>query len=561
MDFLTLLAKLKEKQCPRWSDRQRKLHAYHLVQTYSFYELLGMPDFDDRYKANGRKADEYRPLAERRSAAEYRLAHIITRDVVAMLFGEGKFPSVLYDNESDTEAAAEIIRVANLETILNIAATDAAAGAVALIPEVFVDKDEQGKEVRRLFIDVWSAWECEPLFRRLQPGTLEQLTRTWEVKREDLIADGYDVEAMEREWAIKMAGGKAVAPTEKPPKIDFWYCRRRITETESLWYFPVPKKVYEQKDWDEWVVDRDTKDKDGNDVPGRTVEHGLSLCPALWIAPASKPGDFVGPCIFDGAITNEFLIERVASVGAQAVITAGQPILATSTGNGDATGLQGDASAEGTDGYPETSGGGTSSGRIGPEDVIEVAEKGGAWLVQLDAGALTPMDSIILRLRALALENCGGSRITEESLTGAKSGYAMELLNQALTYTAGAMRPAWSMAILALLRLIAVMRKKFGEIEGLTKELNPQAALKSMSWGPWYEPSGEDLTATVQATTSAREAGFISGDTGVASVAPLFDVVNIEEEKSKIKTEQTAQADQEHQRALELKTATPKPAA
>jgi|GEM_PF-5261435 len=543
MDFLTLQEKLQAKQCPRWSDRQRKLHAYNLVQNYAFYELLdGIKDFDERYDAQ----DKYRPLSERRSAAEYRLANIIARDVVAMLFGEGKFPAILFENEADTDGARELIRVAKLESLLNTAATQAACGAVALIPEIF---DDNG--TKRLFIDIWDAWECEPVFLRMQPGKLQSIARTWLVKREDLAADGYNVAALEAKWTKKLEGQTS---TEKQT-FQKWYIRREINENESLWFQPVPQKVYEKKDWNEWEKDADSTDGAGNAVPGRSVEHKLGICPARWVAPLSRPGAIVGPCIFDGAITNEFLVERIASVGAQAVVTAGQPILATATGTGD-TGLQEDLN--GTDGYPKND----KNARIGPEDVIEVPEKDGAWLVQLDAGAVTPMDVLILRLRSLSLENCGGSRITEESLAGAKSGYAMELLNQALTYVAGAMRPSWADAIVDLLILIAEMIEKFGGgIEGVKKPLSSAAQWKSISWGPWYEPSGQDLHFYVQATASAVEAGLIDSDTAIANVGPLYDVVDIDGMKTKIKAEQQQQADEQHQQALELKTAGPAPAA
>ncbi len=537
MDFLTLQEKLKSKQCPRWNDRQRRLHAYHLVQTYSFYEILDMKDFDERYDSQ----DKYRPLSDRRTAAEYRLAHVIARDAVAMLFGEGKFPAILFQNENDTDAARDIIRAGKLESLLNTAATQGACGAVALIPEIFED---DGK--KRLFIDIWDAWECDPVFLRMQPGKLQSISRTWLVKREDLISDGYDIAALEAKWTKKLEGDASV----EKQRFSAWYLRREINENESLWFHPVPQKVYEKKDWDEWEKDTDTVDAAGQTVQGRSVVHNLGKCIAKWVAPLARPGAIVGPCIFDGAITNEFLVERIASVGAQAVVTAGQPILATATGNGD-TGLTGDLT--GTDGYPTQS----KSTRIGPEDVIEVPEKDGAWLVQLDAGAVTPMDVLILRLRALSLENCGGSRITEEALAGAKSGYAMELLNQALTYVAGAMRPSWSEAIVELLLLVAYMIEKFGAVEDIESALSPAAKWKSISWGPWYEPTGQDLQFYVTATVAAVNAGLIDNDTAIANVGPLYDVVDIEGMTAKIKVEQQAKAEVAQKQALELKTAAP----
>jgi hypothetical protein len=544
MDFLTLQEKLKPKQCKRWNDRQRKLHALDTVRTYTFYEILRdeLKDFDDRYDAN----EDYRPLDKRRTAAEYRLAGIITRDVVAMLFGEGKFPSILFESDKDTDGARELIRVAKLESLLNTAATQGACGAVALVPEIFDDGT-----TKRLYIDIWDAWECDPVFERLNPGKLHSLTRTWLVKREDLIADGYNIDALELKWHKKLEG--QLAKPEDKNKIPFWYLRRQITADESLWFQPVPKAVYEKDDWDEWEKDTDTKGDDGETVPGRSVQHDLGRCNAMWIAPMSRPGSPTGPCIYDGAITNEFLVERIASVGAQAVVTAGQPILATATGNAGETGVQNDLG--GNDGQPSTK----ENKRVGPEDIVEVSEVNGAWLVQMDAGAVTPMDALILRLRALSLENCGGSRITEESLAGAKSGYAMELLNQALTYVAGAMRPAWADAILELLLLIAFMIEKFGgTIEGLNTKLSPEAKLKSTSWGPWYELSGQDLQFFIAATAMAVEKGMIDLDTAIANVAPAYDVTDVEGLKTKIKAEMQKQADQQHQQALELKTASPK---
>lgn len=553
MDFIALCEKLKPKQCPRWNDRQRRLHALHTVQAYTFYEILKdkFADFDDRYKSSAKQDGEYRPLGERRSGVEYRLASIITRDVIAMLFGEGKFPNILFESEKDTAAAAEIIKTAKLENLMNTAATAGAPGSVVIVPEVFVDGDQN-----RLFIYVWDSWECEPIFRRLQPDTLEQITRTWLVKRDALIVDGYDVAKLEAKWAKKQneTASIAAALQQQPEKFAEWYIRRRITTTESIWYEPVPKKIYEQKDWDAWEEDRGQIDADGVETPGRSVTHDLGVCYPIWAAPRARPGEIDGPALFDGAIVNQFTIERVASVGAQAMVTAGQPILATATAGSAPSGISDAAALEGTDGYPSTSG---SSPRIGPEDVIQVDEKGGAWLVQLDAGALTPLDVLILRLRALSLENAGGSRITEESLSGAKSGYAMELLNQALTYVAGAQRPGWADVLVKLLLMIALMQEKFNGIDGLKLKLSTAAQVKLVSWGPWYEPSGDDLTALVTAALQALEGGAIDHETLVATIAPLFDVVNIDDMVKKTQVEQQQRADQAHQQAIELKTAAP----
>jgi hypothetical protein len=549
IDFLTLCKKLKSKQCPRWNDRQRRLHALSAVQNYSFYEILEdqFADFEERYKTGRQNDKEYRPLNERRSGVEYRLPMIITRDVVALLFGEGKFPQILFENETDTDAAAEIIKAAHLEVIMNTAATTGAVGSVVIVPEVFDDEDG----TNRLYIDIWDSWECDPVFKRSDPDALESITRTRLVKREDLISDGYDVAALEKKWNKKQIEGAqsvtvASALINAPQKYDFWYVRRKIDAKESIWYEPVPRPIYENKEWDAWERDA-----------GRSRTHDLGCCYPLWVRPRSRPGQTDGPCLFDGAITNEFAVERVASVGAQALVTAGQPILATS-GTQTSTGLSDASSLEGTDGFPSTSG---SSVSVDPESILDVPEKGGAWLVQLDAGSLTPLDIFILRMRALSLENCGGSRITEESLTGAKSGYAMELLNQALTYVAGAQRPSWADTVIKLLDTIALMQLKFNGIDGIEKILKIGAKVKSVSWGPWYEPTGDDLLSLVMAAAKAHEAGAIDDETLVASIAPLFDVVNIDDMVKKVKAQVKERAETEHKQQLELKTAAPPQAA
>lgn len=525
MDFIQLREKLKNKQCPRWSERQRTLHAYDSVLRHTYNELLSdLKAFDDRYTvAAGVKT--YTPLSQRRSAMEYHLPATITRDLIALLFSESRFPMLQFESEEDSTAATQVIKALGLDALMFDLAIDASIGSAALVPEVF----EVAPGRFQAFPAIWPSYECEPIFERFHPGKLAQITRTWDVPREALVADGYDVDALETEWTLKLAKG-SIAPDTKRIQFDWWYCRRRLTKGRGIWYYPVPKKVYEQAGWDEWVEDVATAAQ-----PGRSVDHKLDLCPAFWIAPRAKTGAIDATPLFKGAVDNALVIERTMSVGAQAIATAGQPILAVSRKGGGETGLRNNV-PDGGDGHPVIEGRPLD---VTPESILEVDEVGGAWLVEQGAGATTALDAFIARARGLSVENCAGSRVSEETVAGAKSGYAMELLNQAMTNAAGTLRPYYSSLLVEIVHTMSEIHEKMPLI-GIDRGVPRTSPATGVQWGAYYEPSGPDKLADVNAATKALTNGGISEETYVANVAPLFDVTDINAERKKIAQERLA---------------------
>jgi hypothetical protein len=135
------------------------------------------------------------------------------------------------------------------------------------------------------------------------------------------------------------------------------------------------------------------------------------------------------------------------------------------------------------------------------------------------------MDTWVKVVRMISIENCGGSRISEETATGAKSGYALELINQPLILVTDLQRLAYGEP--CLVRLIEMI-DAINKVEPLAgfdgAKLSDKPKLKELNWPPYYEPTGQDLQFAVGATTAARDAGFITDETGAAQVAPLFDV-------------------------------------
>ncbi len=551
MDLQQLLEELAKKQSVRLDARKKRLQGLDLILNRKYYHLLGLPEFDKRYTAGETTTrNKYLPIDKRRSAASYDLPGIIVRDLNAQLCGKGKFPVVTLDDDDATRAFAEYIRLADLESVMDHAADAAAIGGVVIVPEAFTPDDDASNPT--LAFSYWKAYEVDLVFERNAPNTLSSATRTWEVSRSALHSDGYDVDALERVWAAKVlslrASRRRLPSDKKPAQHPKWVMRRVLDKQASTWYLPVPVKVYESRDWDDltkngvepWEVDAD-----------RTIAHDLGFCPAVWHIPAKGDAAYApdGRCVFEGAVDNKLAIDKIMSIGVQAVVMAGTPQLAIANGGGGS-------------GADEIEGPNPSDEGFDPEDVIEVEEKGGAWLVQLDGGALTPLDIVLRRLRDMGLENEGGSRITEESLAGAKSGYAMELLNQALTYVAGKMRPYFAKTLVRLVRLLARMREAFNGLEceeGPLPDFNLKAKVKQISFGPYYELTGQDKQAETAAVIALVQGGLMTAETAITYIAQFFDVTDVEAEISNVKSQTAAASDLDHQRAVELKqTAPPK---
>lgn len=571
MDLQTLSEKCEEKQCPRFDERKHRLQTLEWIRTRQVYKKLELPDFGNRRNEVTKK---YRPVGERRPAARYDVPEIVVRDIGAMLSGDGRFPIVTFGDPNeqpetpeappplpkpgdpppdppapkpptqgqlDTKAFAELVRVTGLTAIINRAVKLASIGSVVIVPEVIAPL--KPTDPPWLSWTMWRAFEVDPVFRRDRPDVLEKVTRTWLVNRAQLVADGYDLATLDKAAAKKIQG---IIPNGDPgtiPEYKDWYRRCTLDDNRLVNFEPVPKELYHRKDFADadWIED-----------PNRTFVHALGFCPAVWhITVEDEDARPDGACIFEGAIDDALLVDRVLSVAVNAIFAAGTPQLAISTG-GASTGGGAVDDAEGSGIEPGVR-------EYDPDSVIEVGEKNGAWLVQLEGG-LTPLDAVIERLISVALENVGGSRMRAETLAGAKSGYAMELLNQALTYVAGLLRPALERTILALVRMIARMQQKFPGLAcegGEVPEFDAEATVKAVSYGPNYELSGQDKGFEVTAIVAAVAAGLLSSETAIAQVAQLFDVTDIETEVAKVKVEQQQIQATTQKNALELATAAP----
>jgi hypothetical protein len=63
-----------------------------------------------------------------------------------------------------------------------------------------------------------------------------------------------------------------------------------------------------------------------------------------------------------------------------------------------------------------------------------------------------------------------------------------------------------------------------------------------LEWGPMFPDTAADVKAKTEAATAARDGKLISKKTGVAAVAPMFGVVDIEQEVDDLEEE----AEDEH---------------
>ncbi len=413
---------------------------------------------------------EYIPLRNRRPSVRYPLARIVVDDSVSLVFSEGHFPTIDCDDRRVRAVFADLVRECGLNQVMMEAALRGAIGSVAILFRVL-----RG----RVFFRVLETPFLTPEWDPMAPDELLHVTELYKVPGADLLARGY---------------------AEVEPGAEYWFMRR-WDRVEESWFVPVPVAGGTRP------VARDA---------ARSVRHGLGFVPMVWVKNLPGGPDGVesidGACTFRAAVETNIEIDYQMSQAGRGLKYSSDPTLL----------IREPAGAEGE----MVRGGGNA---------LVVSEKGDAKLLEIGGTASAAVIEYVRTLREMALEGVHGNRASPDRLSAAQSGRAMEMMNQGLVWLADNLRVSYGDALLALARMVVRASNLYPlRILGQTVAPIPPAVRLGLIWPRWYAPTSEDRARDAQTLRTLAEAGQISRETAVKSIADVYDIEDVHAEIGRI---------------------------
>jgi hypothetical protein len=479
----------KDKDYP---DRTFTLEVYDRILEGAFYDHL-----ESGFHQEMSAANEYVPLRDRRPSVRYGLCKLVVDDSVALLFSEGHFPTAECSDEPVKEALADLIKDMKLNQVMLETATTGSVGSVALHLRILAQDDGR----YRPFVEIKRTSYLTPTYDPKAPDRLIKVREQYKVTGEALRERGYSVEDSDLPaW--------------------FWFAREWDSLAET-WFLP-------------WKL-KDTEAKPDQIDTARTVTHSLGFVPWLWIR--NLPGDLKllemqqngsrlrfsdidGACTFAGAIDAMIEIDYQLSQAGRGLKYSMDPLLMIKEPAATAEGFV-----------------------RSPANAMLVGEKGDARLLEIGGSAFTVVLDYVRALRELGLESVHGNRTDPQKLSAATSGRAMELMNQALIWLADKLRVSYGEgALLSLLKMVIAAHQKYPlTVKGKQFPKIPESCEVTLRWPAWYHPTSTDRRDIATTLSTHKNAGHMSRETAVKTIAADYDVEDVKAELARIEADQTAE--------------------
>jgi hypothetical protein len=328
----------------------------------------------------------------------------------------------------------------------------------------------------RVFFSVLESRYLTPVWRATAPDTLLCVTEKYKVSGADLAVQGYE---------------------NVDPAAMYWF-QRVWDDAAEIWYLP-------------WAVNDPLSLPVRDEV--RSVAHGLGFVPMVWIRNLPGGDGVDGACTFRAAIETNIEIDYQLSQAGRGLKYSSDPTLLIKE--------------------PATS---DSEIVKGAGNALVVSEKGDAKLLEIGGTACEAVISYVRTLREFALESLHGNRASADRLTAAQSGRALELMNQGLIWLADNLRISYgNSGILALMKMVVRASQVFplcvmGEI---LPALDATQRL-SLRWPRWYPLSADDRLKEAQAVALLTNAGQLSRETAVKSIAAAHSIADVTAELNAI---------------------------
>jgi hypothetical protein len=328
----------------------------------------------------------------------------------------------------------------------------------------------------RVFFSVMESLYLTPVWSVVAPDTLSQVTEKYKVTGADLAAQGYE---------------------DVDPNTVYWF-QRVWDEAAETWYLP-------------WAVN----DPIGIPIKDekRSVAHGLGFVPIVWIRNLPGGDGVDGACTFRAAIETNIEIDYQLSQAGRGLKYSSDPTLLIKE--------------------PATS---DSEIVKGAGNALVVSEKGDAKLLEIGGTACEAVISYVRTLREFALEGVHGNRASADKLTSAQSGRALELMNQGLIWLADNLRISYGNGgILSLMKMVVRASQVFPLlVMGETLPPLDSSQRLTLRWPRWYALSADDRLKEAQAVAILTNAGQLSHETAVKTIAAAHSITDIEAELNAI---------------------------
>ena len=458
MDWLALQSRMPRDNT--MSQRSFTLGAFEAVLEGRQYDVLPYAFSKERSEAG-----EYIPLDERRPSVRTGLCRVVVEDSVSLLFSEGHWPSLRAFDQRTATVLSDLIRECRLNETMLEAATRGSVGSIAI----------QLRIVRRCaYCEVLATKFLFPVWRRDNPRELLTVTECYKVSGQDLVAQGYAVEA-------------GSGP--------YWF--KRVWDAQSeQWFVPLPISA------DPSAMQLDDE---------RTVVHKLGFVPIVWIRNISGSGghDPDGPdgtCTFAAGIDTVIEADYLLSQAGRGLKYGSDPTL-----------ILKDPSAGVGGGHGVRTGGAATALTLPPE--------GDAKLLEINGNAAAAVLAHVQELRAIALEAMHGNRAHGDRLSSAQSGRAIELMCQGLIWLADRLRISYGDGgLLSLLKMLcrASSRLERGLLVAGELQADLDPAGLALTWPSWFPASYADRQAQASSISILLQAGVIDQQAAFDIVAPLY---------------------------------------
>jgi hypothetical protein len=385
-------------------DRYRTLEALERMQDSTLYDDLKYAFHEE--KSNGRS---YIPLAERRPSHDFCLAHELTQDTLAELFGDEQFPTVRVMNEDDqndpaTKAMSDLIMALDLDAVMAEAYEAGVIGAVGVI----VHRSDNGAP----YYEVCPAKWCEPQYRSAYSNELIGLVVTYPITRE-----------------VCLAMFPAVAKRkENLSAQNFWY-RRSVDPESIIEYEPLSEVLYAK------LGEKDNEGREITFVKHREAKHGFfPRAPVAYTKNlGGKQRALDGPCLWWPIRNICIQIDYGLSEAGRGLRYAADPMLflkksgiaAAIDGGDDGMALGYEAQKEAQAAAVGASALVTDDGapvRGAPQTIVGEDAK----MLEISAQGIKEKREFVRDLREYALEIVGGMKARAEHLKAAPSGVALD---------------------------------------------------------------------------------------------------------------------------------------
>ncbi|GAB0116907.1 phage portal protein [Acidisoma sp. 7E03] len=329
----------------------------------------------------------------------------------------------------------------------------------------------------RVHVSVLETLYLTPTWQPEMPDTLATVTERYKVRGAILQAQGYAIE---------------------DPGLDYWFMRRWDTEAET-WFLP-------------WPVGFEPPG--GPDVDtGRTIRHGLGFVPLVWIRNLPGGEGVDGACTFRAAIETSIEIDYQLSQAGRGLTYSSDPTLLIKE--------------------PAT----TDREMIkGAGNALVVSKDGDARLLEIGGTAANAVIDYVRTLREFALESVHGNRSSADRIAAAQSGRALELMNQGLIWLADNLRVSYGAhGLLPLLDMILKAAERYPLLVrgGPMPPVSPGARL-GLDWPRWYPPTAADQLAEAQTLATLGQAGLISRESAVRTLADAYGIAEVAAELDRI---------------------------